>query len=153
MLEHPAADGLFAWLLTREKMPPGFTEAVGSMSRQPGAVRLRAYVEYYRSGAAAASELLLHGGLRRKGISGWLPNALVHLADGSAVAVDILFPAIKLVVEIDGYAFHGTRQAFEADRERDRRLLRSGYKVMRFTWRDLTERLDSVTSEIAHHLR
>jgi very-short-patch-repair endonuclease len=33
-------------------------------------------------------------------------------------AVDAYWPKAKLVVELDGYGFHGHRQAFERDRER-----------------------------------
>lgn len=54
------------------------------------------------------------------------------------VEVDALWPERRLVVEVDGYAFHGTRAAFERDRRRDARLLVAGYRVIRLTWRQLT---------------
>jgi very-short-patch-repair endonuclease len=38
--------------------------------------------------------------------------------------VDMLWPRQRLVVEVDGYAFHGSRVAFERDRSRDARLSR-----------------------------
>lgn len=37
--------------------------------------------------------------------------------------VDFLWPAAKLVVEVDGHAFHGHRAAFERDRTRDQTLV------------------------------
>jgi len=53
--------------------------------------------------------------------------------------VDCLWPDHRLVAELDGFATHGTRTAFEEDRERDRALLVAGYRVTRITWRRLAE--------------
>jgi hypothetical protein len=49
--------------------------------------------------------------------------------------VDAHWPAAKLVVELDGYAFHRSPSAFEADRARDVALALAGWTVVRFTWR------------------
>jgi very-short-patch-repair endonuclease len=54
--------------------------------------------------------------------------------------VDFLWPAQFLVVETDGHDAHGTRLAFEEDRARDAELATRGYRVLRFTWRQLSER-------------
>lgn len=51
---------------------------------------------------------------------------------------DVPFEREKIVIELDGYATHSGRQAFERDRERQNRLMRAGYLVIRFTWRHLT---------------
>jgi very-short-patch-repair endonuclease len=58
-------------------------------------------------------------------------------AGGRFFVVDCLWDEAKLVVELDGRAAHGTRRAFEADRERDRLLLADGWRVVRITWRQL----------------
>ena len=55
------------------------------------------------------------------------------------IEVDFLWRAERLVVELDGWRYHRTRQAFERDRERDQALARSGHRVLRFTHRQLTE--------------
>jgi len=55
------------------------------------------------------------------------------------IEVDAAWPDRRLIVELDSYEFHGTRQAFENDRRRDRRLTAAGWRVMRVTWRDLDE--------------
>jgi very-short-patch-repair endonuclease len=57
--------------------------------------------------------------------------------DGRFFMVDCLWARDRLIVELDGQAVHGTRGAFEADRERDRLLLADGWRVMRITWRQL----------------
>jgi very-short-patch-repair endonuclease len=51
--------------------------------------------------------------------------------------VDFYWPEHRLVVEVDGYAFHGTRQAFERDRLRDGHLQARGIQVSRITWRQI----------------
>jgi very-short-patch-repair endonuclease len=53
--------------------------------------------------------------------------------------VDFLWPAARLIVEADGWDSHGSRSAFEADRERDTALKLLRYEVVRFTWRQLTD--------------
>jgi very-short-patch-repair endonuclease len=52
--------------------------------------------------------------------------------------VDVLFREQRVIVELDGYEFHGTRQAFERDRERDTAMLAAGLITVRITWERLT---------------
>ena len=49
--------------------------------------------------------------------------------------VDFHWPAAKLVVEVDGYAFHRGRASFEADRRRDLDLQLVGQRAIRLTQR------------------
>lgn len=51
--------------------------------------------------------------------------------------VDFLWPDARLIVEIDGFAHHADRAAFEDDRRRDAAFTASGFRVLRFTWRQL----------------
>lgn len=51
--------------------------------------------------------------------------------------VDFLWPAQKVVVETDGYAYHRDRPAFESDHERTVALTAAGYEVHRATYRML----------------
>ncbi|HYP48896.1 MAG TPA: DUF559 domain-containing protein [Thermoleophilaceae bacterium] len=74
-------------------------------------------------------------------------NAWLSLNDG-AIKPDLLWRAERLVVELDGHASHGTRNAFERDRLRDRRLTLAGFRVVRFTWRHLTEDPAEVVSTL-----
>jgi very-short-patch-repair endonuclease len=62
--------------------------------------------------------------------------------------VDALWPRERLVVEVDGFAFHSTRAAFERDRARDADLQAHGYRVMRVTWRQLTVRPEALAARI-----
>jgi very-short-patch-repair endonuclease len=47
--------------------------------------------------------------------------------------VDFVWTRVGLVVELDGVAPHGTRQAVRRDRKRDRVLWRAGFRTMRLT--------------------
>ena len=56
-----------------------------------------------------------------------------------------LWPQPRLIVELDGWRVHGSYRAFHADRTRDAWLQLAGYRVVRLTWRHLTqERAETV---------
>jgi very-short-patch-repair endonuclease len=67
--------------------------------------------------------------------------------------VDLLWPTERLVVEVDGYAYHRTRAAFERDRRRDADLQGAGYRVLRVTWRQLAREREAVVAQVARALR
>ena len=52
----------------------------------------------------------------------------------------MLFPEEKVIVELDGYEFHRTKESFERDRERDATTLAHGFVTVRITWKRLTDR-------------
>jgi very-short-patch-repair endonuclease len=52
---------------------------------------------------------------------------------------DVLWRDQALVVEVDGYAFHSTRAAFERDRRRDAVLKAHGIDVIRVSWTQVTD--------------
>ena len=55
----------------------------------------------------------------------------------AGIEVDALWADQRLVVELDGQAYHRTPRAFETDRRRDTTLQMSGYRVVRFSFRRL----------------
>jgi very-short-patch-repair endonuclease/predicted transcriptional regulator of viral defense system len=66
--------------------------------------------------------------------------------------VDMLWRGERLIVEIDGFEYHRTREAFERDRMRDARLQAAGYRVMRVTWRQILEQPEAVVARVAQAL-
>jgi very-short-patch-repair endonuclease/predicted transcriptional regulator of viral defense system len=62
--------------------------------------------------------------------------------------LDATWPEQRLVVECDGFAAHGTREAFERDRARDRALLVAGWRVVRVTWRQLTQDSETIARDL-----
>jgi predicted transcriptional regulator of viral defense system len=75
-------------------------------------------------------------------------NEWITLDGGVAYKADFLWRAERLIVETDGWGSHGTRQAFENDRRRDRRLSVAGWTVVRFTWRDVEREPGEVTETL-----
>ena len=65
------------------------------------------------------------------------------------VEPDCMWPAQRVIVEVDGYETHGTRDSFESDRARDRALTAAGGLVIRVTWRQLR----AAPAQIARDLR
>jgi hypothetical protein len=70
-----------------------------------------------------------------------------HLSDHGEM--DATWHEHKLVVECDGFASHGTRKAFEADRAKDRQLVVAGWRVIRITWRQLITDGDGIARQLA----
>jgi very-short-patch-repair endonuclease len=66
--------------------------------------------------------------------------------------VDALWPKQRLIVEVDGFAYHSNRAAFERDRARDQRLIAAGYRVIRVTWIQLRDKPIAVITTIAQAL-
>jgi very-short-patch-repair endonuclease len=81
---------------------------------------------------------------RDAGLTQALCNAPLHGYD-----VDFLWPEQRLVVEVDGYQFHGHRSAFERDRRKDQVLIAAGYRVVRVTWLQLVHEPMRVAAVIA----
>ena len=82
-------------------------------------------------------------GLPRPQLNVWLQ------VGGRSIQVDCLWPERRAIVELDGFAGHGTRVAFREDRARDRKLRVAGYGVTRIT----PEQLDDEPEALAADLR
>jgi very-short-patch-repair endonuclease len=123
-----------------------------AMDRCPlrtGVGHLRALLTGERGPALTRSEAERR--LRRMVERGQLPwpqfNVWLH-----GHLVDALWPAAKLVVEVDGYGVHGHRHAFESDRRRDQRLAAEGFVVVRMTMRQLRDEPMAVLASLAQAL-
>ena len=147
-MDGDAADSLLVWLLTRQVIER--RHLTDRLLQHPGAWgnnQLRRLLDDTRSGALSVAERRLHTLLHDAGIGGWQANVTVRDRDGVIGAADVLFEAERLVVEVDGRAFHGPER-FQADRERRNRLVLAGYRVLHVTWHDLTRRPDDLLRRI-----
>jgi very-short-patch-repair endonuclease len=112
-------------------------------ARRHGATLAGRLLKEASDGARSKAERLLIRLLRAAKISGWRANYPV-----CGYVVDIAFPAQKVVIEIDGWAFHTDQATFQHDRTRQNRISLGGWQVLRFTWRDLTEDPQRVIAEV-----
>jgi very-short-patch-repair endonuclease len=52
---------------------------------------------------------------------------------GRTFRIDLAYPQCKLAIELDGWDYHRSRTAFDADRARANHLVVAGYDLLRFT--------------------
>jgi hypothetical protein len=116
-----------------------------------GADRLRKLVGEYRRGDEVPDSVLESMGVELARATGRKPKLHWAVLDGARLIaeVDFAWPEVRLCVELDGWAQHGTRAAFGQDRARDRALVRLGWMVLRYTWQDVTSDPESVIGELA----
>jgi very-short-patch-repair endonuclease len=67
--------------------------------------------------------------------------------------VDFLWRRHRLAAETDGRESHGTRAAFENDRRRDVHLAVAGYRVVRFTHRQVVREPRAIAAALGALLR
>jgi very-short-patch-repair endonuclease len=73
---------------------------------------------------------------------------------GRKFRIDVAFPEARLAVECDGWEHHGRYKGdFQRDRERDRLMLLSGWRVLRFYASEIKKSpvsvIETVTSVLA----
>lgn len=117
--------------------------------RRRGNARIRRFL---RSGASprltrSRAEALFMDLVRKAGLRE--PATNVRLRGWE---VDFLWRAERLVVEVDGFEYHSGPAAFERDRRRDAELAAAGLRVVRVTWRQLTERREQVLARLVQAL-
>lgn len=123
---------------------PQMRAALVSMRRRDGN-RLRArLLDESRDSPWSELERRGHRLLRRARLTGWRTNVWIAVSEVEGYFVDVLFGRQRLIVEFDGWEFHGDREAFERDRRRRNSLVLLGYRVLNFTWRQVVEDPDWV---------
>lgn len=137
---------------------PGITlgsisERLEATARQgrTGTVVLRALITE-RAGERAPVESPLERDLlsliRRCGIPEPVAQHPV-MVDGRIIArLDFAYPELKIGIELDGYAFHSSREAFENDRQRLNRLTNEGWHMLVFTHKQVKNRPSIVEAAV-----
>lgn len=149
---------LIEWALTNRRMSvASFRACVRSYCRRgrPGSRLLHLLDEALLADEPVpASELERRalGTLRRHGVAGWELHYRPPWSDGVVGIVDLAWPEHRLIVELDGRRWHSTAEAMERDRRRDRDANAHGWKVLRFSWEEVTERPRSFVNEIRFFL-
>ena len=95
----------------------------------------------------SAAERLCHRLLRDAGVVGWESNLPVR-SGGRLFYLDVAFPEVGVVVEVDGRLHEDDPDVFENDRWRQNSLVVDGWVVVRVTWAMLTEHPEAVIETI-----
>lgn len=125
--------------------------ASASLGRAAGAAQLRRLLAELEAGAHSDAERELVRLLSDSGISGFIANYPVRIS-GRRFRIDVAFPEHGLAIEVDGHAFHSSADRFQGDRTRQNLLVSAGWRVLRFTWEDLTRRPEQTLARIAEVL-
>lgn len=143
-LERAAAEALARGLLSERSLQA----AVRRCSGHAGAPRLREVTEGPPARTRSEAEERLLALIRAACLAEPRLNVTV-----AGLQVDFFWPEAGLVAEVDGFGPHGSRRAYERDRRRDQVLLARGIRVMRVTWRQITDDPGGVLSRLGRALR
>lgn len=92
--------------------------------------------------------LLIQAGIPPERTQLWIAGA-----QGRRIGrVDFAWPSRRVVVELDGYAFHADRVRYRNDRRRLNALGLAGWLVLRFSWEDVLGHPDAVVAAVRRAL-
>ncbi|WP_051515513.1 DUF559 domain-containing protein [Candidatus Blastococcus massiliensis] len=124
---------------TREVRAPAVRRESDRMPRHAGRAELVALLELIGRGCQSELEIfgVQHVLPGPPAVPAYLQQHRVVLPDGRAADLDAAWPEARVAVELDGAAFHGSREARERDLRRDNALATLGWVVLRFSYERL----------------
>ena len=123
-------------------------ELTATLRAHPNRRGARALAQFLRSEEA---EFVVESEAERRCLKLMMRYGLKPDAAGAEIGpyrVDFLYEEERLIVEVDGYRFHRTRQRFVGDRRRRAALMAWGYEVFPITWADLVDRPSAAMSDL-----
>lgn len=128
---------------------PQLWDALAATPGRPGNVQRRLLLHDSRDEPWSEAERVFHRVYRRQRLGHrHATNLRVVLADGSARFLDFALPDLLLGFEVDGFRFHGSREAFRRDRVSDAQLAALGWHRVRFDAADLFDDEEGVARTI-----
>lgn len=115
---------------------------------KPGIKTMRKVLEV-RSGADRSVSMLERKGralIRAAGLP--MPKSEYPIPWTVDRRFDDAYPEIKLAIEWDSRRYHGQLASFQTDRARDRDAAVHGWRILRFTWEDVTRHPDRVVDAL-----
>ena len=118
----------------------------------PGHRRATAALDHSDPTSGSVPESAARLLFRRAGLP--LPCAQyeIGLGDGQLARVDFAWPEQRLIVEIDGFEWHATRDALRRDHARQRKLELGGWMVLRYTADEVRNNPQTLLTEVAEAL-
>lgn len=109
-------------------------DALALTPGRPGNVQRRWLLDDSRDEPWSEAERSLHRGFRALRLPyAFRTNHRVALNDGTTHPIDLALPELLLGFEVDGYAFHRSREAFERDRRLERGLAALSWQIVRLS--------------------
>ena len=140
---------------TREVRLAGVRRESARRSRHPGRAELSTLLDLVEGGCQSELEIwgVLHVLPGPPAVPPFVQQHRVTLANGRRIILDAAWPGARVAVELDGAAFHGSRQARERDLRRDTALAGAGWIVLRFSYARLVADPAGCRTEIVAALR
>ncbi len=111
-----------------------------SVRRGPGINRRRRVAELLDPRSGSVLESLLRVLLLTSDLPAPTTQFWVMDVEEPVLRADFAWPASRLIVEADGFAFHSDRGAYRRDRTTMNALERLGWRVLRFSYEDVVHR-------------
>lgn len=96
----------------------------------------------------ARTESWLERMLIRRLAEAGLPRPATQLVAGTGARLDAAYVDARLVIEADGHRTHSTRRQRQGDAEREAKLVAEGWRLVRFTYEDITERPEYIVATV-----
>jgi very-short-patch-repair endonuclease len=126
---------------------------VASQLRGPNSERVRSIVNWADPRAASVMESALRGLLCQAGLPIFEPQFPIEISTGETWHPDLGHAGTGIAIEADSVLNHGTTTRLEIDTQRYDEFAAAGYVVLRFTWRQITERPDWVVDMVLRTLK
>ncbi|HSF26316.1 MAG TPA: DUF559 domain-containing protein [Actinomycetes bacterium] len=102
--------------------------------RGPGSARTRQFVTWLDARSANAFESATRAILLEAGVTGFRPQVTIRAHGRFLGRVDLANVRLRIVIECDGFAWHGQRSALVRDCRRYDELTAHGWAVLRLAW-------------------
>ena len=116
-----------------------------------GADHLRRLIAEYQDGDEVPDSVLESFALQLARTTCRQPKLHWNVCDGEqrrVAEVDLAWPEVQLCVQLDGWKWHSSREAFVEDRARDRAVQRLGWMVLRYTWHEVSSDPESWVAQM-----
>jgi very-short-patch-repair endonuclease len=118
------------------KVQPENLKSAAEALRGAGRRKVIRLVDLVDGRSESALESVLRTRLIEAGITGFIPQYRIS-GQGFSARVDLANPELRIVLEADSFAFHGTRAALRKDCRRHVNLAMCGWLLLRYSWEDV----------------
>jgi very-short-patch-repair endonuclease len=138
-------------LAAAERAQPRLRQQLASLllryPRAAGIARLRLLLRSNAVFTRSEAEEQLLDLIRNAGLDIPEMNVMLH-----GYEVDCYWKRARLVIEVDGFAFHRSARSFLRDHQRDSALVAEGIQIMRLTWHQIEKERDKTLVQITRAL-